>query len=170
MQAYINYILNAKYNLIHSSQVGNVWAVQWAPYIAFFPPACPGKQLKLWLSGPDSMGLYIEDPVTELAVSVRFQAHSSVLAASAPAANYKPTQPLHRTPAQLSQESQCPTKAQPGKEKRSRLDSVSAFPEASSKGRGKNRDVSIRGCNVSELDILYTFPVQVCYMADPLIF
>ncbi len=31
--------------------------------------------------------------MTELAVSVRFQAHSSVLAGSAPAANYKPTHP-----------------------------------------------------------------------------
>lgn len=36
--------------------------------------------------------------MTELAVSVRFQTHSSVLAGSAPAANYKPTHP------QLTQE------------------------------------------------------------------
>lgn len=90
--------------------------------------------------------------MTELAVSVRFQAHSSILAGSAPAANYKPTRPLRYTLAQLTQESQCPTKPQPGEEKRFRLGSVSSFPEASSEGRGSNRDGSIRGCNGSEQD------------------
>lgn len=90
--------------------------------------------------------------MTELAVSVRFQAHSSILAGSAPAANYKPTRPLRYTLAQLTQESQCPTKPKPGEEKRFRLGSVSSFPEASSEGRGSNRDGSIRGCNGSEQD------------------
>lgn len=59
------------------------------------PTKQQGKQLAL--SGPDCTGLYIEGPVPELAVSVRFQAHSSVLVGSAPAANYKPTHPQYCT-------------------------------------------------------------------------
>lgn len=49
--------------------------------------------------------------MTELAVSVRFQTYSSVLAGSAPAANYKPTHP------QLAQENYRPTKRQQYEEK-----------------------------------------------------
>ncbi|KAA8589104.1 hypothetical protein FQN60_010449 [Etheostoma spectabile] len=60
-------------------------------------------------------------PVTDLALSVRFQKHSSVLAESAPAANYKPTPAQHRPLAQFKQESQCPTKPQSGGDRRSRL-------------------------------------------------
>lgn len=99
--------------------------------------------------------------MTELALSVRFQAHSSVLAGSAPAANYKPTHPQCCTLAQLTQESQCPTKPQTGEEKR--LDSASNFPEASSEGRGRNRDGSIERCNGSERD------APLCFFCSGLI-
>lgn len=83
--------------------------------------------------------------MTELAVSVRFQAHSSILAGSAPAANYKLAHPQLCTPALLTQESLCPTKLQLGEERRSRLDPVSIFPVASSEGRGRTGDGSVRG-------------------------
>lgn len=59
--------------------------------------------------------------MTELAVSLIFQAHSSVLDRSAPAANYKPTHPppaLHPRPANAQLNSRLE------KKKRSRLDSL----------------------------------------------
>lgn len=102
--------------------------------------------------------------MTELAVSVRFQAHSSVLAGSAPAANYKPTHPQRCTLAQLTQENQRPTKPQPGEEKIYSIESVSNFPEASSDGRGRNRDGSSGGCNGSERD------APLCFFYSGLIY
>lgn len=96
------------------------------------PPRLPDYWLKLRLSGPDSMGLYIEEPGTDLAVSVRFQAHSSILAGSAPAANYNPPPPRQGPPllVQLTQASQCPTKPRPREKEKSqvRLSAISLRP------------------------------------------
>lgn len=75
--------------------------------------------------------------MTELAVSVRFQAHSSILAGSAPAANYKLTRPLRYTLAQLTQESQCPTKPQPGEEKKIQVRLSKQFPRSQLRREGQ---------------------------------
>lgn len=80
--------------------------------------------------------------MTEPAGSVRFQANSSVLTGSAPAANYKPTRP------QLTQETSHP--ANPGRV-RSSPDIESNFSLMPAQRGGAETEM-VAGCNRRELD------------------
>lgn len=83
--------------------------------------------------------------MTELARSVRFQAHSSVLVGSAPAANYKPNRP------QLTQETSHPANPSRVRKKRSSTDIESNFPPMPAQMGGAETEMGA-GCKRCDLD------------------
>lgn len=83
--------------------------------------------------------------MTEPAQSVRFQAHSSVLAGSAPAANFKPTRPSTHTGNLTS------SQPQQSQEKRSSTDIESKFSPMPAQRGGAEMEMGA-GWNRRELD------------------
>lgn len=100
----------------------------------------------------------LSGPVTEPARSVRFQALSSVLAGSAPAANYKPSHP------RLTQENHHPANPSRVKEKDPAQTWRAIPPRCQLRGEGQNQRWETDVIGVSEM-ALWVLSIQVCCTA-----